>query len=162
MSRAHIVATVLLVGFATAARAAEPANPAAGKDHIMVAPDDLRWDDCSPSIPPGAKCVTIEGDLAAPNELFTFRIKMPDGFRVAPHFHPADEHVTVVSGTFAMGMGKTFDPQRAKTMPAGSFMVTRKGEPHFVLARGETVIQVHAIGPWGITYVNPADDPRKR
>jgi quercetin dioxygenase-like cupin family protein len=87
---------------------------------------------------------------------------MPDGFRIAPHFHPADEHVTVLAGTFAMGTGETFDAQRAKAMPAGSYMVMPKGQPHFATARGETVVQVHAIGPWSLTYVNPADDPRKR
>jgi quercetin dioxygenase-like cupin family protein len=164
MNRAHVVVIALVLGFASSARAADPTNPAAAvfKEHLAIAPDELRWQDCSPSIPPGAKCITVEGDPAAPNVLFTFRIKMPDGFRVPPHSHPADEHVTILSGTLEMGMGKTVDASRAKALPAGGYMVTPKGKPHFVSARGETVIQVHAIGPWGITYVNPADDPRKR
>jgi hypothetical protein len=67
----------------------------------------------------------------------------------------------VIAGTFHMGLGEKFDAARAKAMPAGSFMVMPKGSAHYAWAKGETIVQVHAIGPWGITYVNPADDPRK-
>jgi quercetin dioxygenase-like cupin family protein len=159
------VAVAALVGLsALVALADEPTNAAAAslKSHIMLAPGDLQWEDCSPALPPGAKCVTIEGDRSAPNVLFTYRVKIPDGYQIAPHFHPADEHLTVLSGTFNMGMGDRLDPTATKPMPAGSFMVMPKGTHHFAWARGETVVQVHAIGPWAITYVNPADDPRKR
>jgi quercetin dioxygenase-like cupin family protein len=145
-------------------RAAEPTNPAAAtvKSHIMVRPDELKWEACSPALPAGAQCATIEGDRNAPNVLFTYRVKLPDGFRIAPHFHPADEHLTVIAGTFHMGMGGTVDTTAAKAMAAGSFMVMPKGEPHYAWTTGETIVQVHAIGPWGLTYVNPADDPRNR
>jgi len=162
----RILPRVLAVGVAlqlgAPARADEPTNPAAAvlKEHIMVSPDELDWGACSAAIPPGAQCATIEEDRDAPNVLFTYRIKMPDGYQIAPHFHPADEHLTVISGAFRMGLGRTFDEARLRAMEAGSFMVMPKGEPHFARARGETILQVHAIGPWGITYVNPADDPR--
>jgi quercetin dioxygenase-like cupin family protein len=154
---------VAALGATGDARADEsPTNPAAAavKDHIMVSPEQLKWEACSPALPPSARCASVEGDRTAPNVLFTFRAKLPDGYRVAPHFHPADEHLTVIQGTFAMGLGKTFDAAALHPMGAGSFMVMPKGSAHFAEARGETVIQVHAIGPWGITYVNPADDPR--
>lgn len=161
----RIVQRILVAGLLTAGPAfaqQEPTNPAAAavKNAIMVSPDGLDWEACSPALPPGAQCATIEGDRTAPNVLFTFRAKLPDGYRVSPHFHPADEHLTVLSGTFAMGVGKTFDEGGLHAMHAGSFMVMPKGSAHFAEARGETIIQVHAIGPWGITYVNPADDPR--
>jgi quercetin dioxygenase-like cupin family protein len=160
--RAVVAALVLLVPLT--ALGAEPTNPAAAslESHIMLAPADMKWEDCSSALPPGAKCVTIEGDRNAANVLFTYRVKIPDGYRIAPHFHPADEHLTVIAGTFNMGMGDRLDVAATKPMPAGSFMVMPKGTHHFAWARGETVIQVHAIGPWGITYVNPADDPRRR
>lgn len=147
----------------SATAADEPTNPAAAvaKEHIMVTIGDMEWDACTPAIPPGAKCVTLEGDLNTPDKLFTYRLWLPDGYKVQPHFHPADEHVTVLTGTFNMGMGKTYDEKKAKILGPGSYVVMPKGEPHFAYANGITVIQVHAIGPWGITYVNPEDDPRK-
>ena len=163
--------TLLLVFFAMAfldtgihARADEPTNPAAAvlKSHIMVKPDDITWEACSPAIPPGAQCATIEGDRSAPNVLFTYRLKMPDNYKIPPHFHPADEHLTVVAGTFNMGVGEKFDAKATTPMVAGSFMVMPKGAPHYAWTRGETILQVHAIGPWGLTYVNPEDDPRRQ
>ena len=102
----------------------------------------------------------IEGDPTTPNALFTIRIEVPDGFTIAPHSHPADEHITVISGTFNMGMGDAFDKKASTALLAGSFAVMPKGHHHFAWAKGETVVQVHGIGPWGIVYVNPADDPR--
>lgn len=109
-----------------------------------------------------AKCAVVQGDMTAPNQLFTFRLWMPDNFRVPPHFHPADEHIVVLSGTFNMGFGDKLDTSASRPMGAGSFMVMPKGEHHFAWTKGETVIQVYAIGPWGLTYVNPQDDPRNR
>ena len=162
----RLALSVLLAASLTSGpiRAAEPTNPAAAavKSHIMLRPDELEWEACSPALPAGAQCATVEGDRSAPNVLFTFRVKLPDGYRIAPHFHPADEHLTVIAGTFHMGMGGTVDTTAAKAMGAGSYMVMPKGEPHYAWTTGETVVQVHAIGPWGITYVNPADDPRNR
>ena len=145
-------------------RARTPSNPAAAvlKAPIVTAPNELRWTSCSPALPPGAQCATVEGDLTAADVLFTYRVRIPDGYRIGPHFHPADEHLTVISGTFNMGHGKTFDAATLKPLPAGSFAVMPKGHAHFATATGETVIQVHAIGPWGLTYVDPADDPRTK
>jgi len=100
--------------------------------------------------------------MTAANRLFAFRLKMPDNFRVPPHFHPADEHLVVLSGVFNMGMGDKFDTSAGHAMPAGSFMVMPKEKHHFAWTTGETIIQVYAIGPWGLTYVNPEDDPRHR
>jgi len=157
----YLAASVLLV--TAAAHGEEPTNPAAAvlKSHIMVAPEAIVWEPCSNALPPGAQCATIEGDRNARNVLFTYRVKIPDGYRIAPHYHPADEHLTVIAGTFNMGLGKTFDAGALRPMGPGSFMVMPKGAPHFATASGETVVQVHAIGPWGVTYVNPADDPRR-
>ena len=95
--------------------------------------------------------------------LQTWSVKpLADGYRIAPHFHPADEHLVVVSGVFNMGVGGKLDMGATRAMPAGSFMVMPKGVPHFAWAKGETVVHVYAIGPWGLTYVNPKDDPRNQ
>lgn len=158
--------TVLATGFICAgvAQAGEPTNPAAAalKSHIMTTPDEIEWGECPPAVPPGAKCAVIEGDMKAPDVLFAFRIKLPDNYRISPHFHPADEHVVVLSGTFNVGLGDKLDTNATKAMTAGSFMVMPKGTHHFAWTNGETIIQVYAIGPWGLTYVNPADDPRAK
>jgi quercetin dioxygenase-like cupin family protein len=158
--------TVLTIGlFGTGAvQGGEPTNPATAvlKSHIMTTPDEITWGECPPAVPAGAKCAVIEGDMNAPDVLFAFRIKLPDNYSISPHFHPADEHVVVLSGTFNVGLGDKLDTNASKAMPAGSFMVMPKGTHHFAWSKGETVIQVYAIGPWGLTYVNPADDPRKQ
>jgi quercetin dioxygenase-like cupin family protein len=142
----------------------EPTNPAAAtlKSHIMLTPEDIKWGECPPAAPPGAKCAVMEGDMNAPNVLFAFRLKMPDNYKVPPHFHAADEHVLVISGIFNMGHGDKLDMSATRAMTAGSFVVMPKGAHHFAWTKGETIIQVYAIGPWGLTYVNPKDDPRNR
>ena len=128
--------------------------------HVLLTPADLKWVEGPPSLPPGAKVALVEGDPKAANALFTMRIKLPANYKVMPHFHPADEHVTVISGAFWMGMGNKFDPAQTKELPPGAFAVMPVGHHHFAMTKIETEIQVHGVGPWGITYVNPSDDPR--
>lgn len=139
-------------------------HPAASglTSHIMVLPGDVQWGACPPVVPPGAQCATVEGDPTAPDKLFAFRVKMPSGFRLAPHYHPADEHVLVLAGTFTMGLGERFDQTRGTALTAGSFAVMPQGTRHFAWTEGETILQIYAIGPWGMTYVNPEDDPRNK
>jgi hypothetical protein len=89
------------------------------------------------------------------------RLLMPDGYKIAPHTHPKVEHVTVISGTFNLGMGEKFDESAGRAMPAGTFGFWPAGMKHFAWAKGETIIQLHGIGPWTINYLNPADDRDK-
>jgi quercetin dioxygenase-like cupin family protein len=123
-------------------------------DHIMVTPDAVQWVDAPPSITAGAKWAVLGP--------FTFRVKVPAGFKMPPHTHPNLEHVTVLSGVFHFGMGKELDETKVKPLPAGSFVVIPTDSPHYFVTKDETVLQVNGIGPWGITFVNPADDPRQR
>jgi quercetin dioxygenase-like cupin family protein len=102
----------------------------------------------------------LEGDPGKEGP-FVFRIKLPDGYRIPPHSHPKMERVTVISGTFNIGMGDKFDEKAGQSMPAGTFGHWPAGMQHFVWAKGETVIQLHGVGPWVINYVNPDDDPRR-
>jgi quercetin dioxygenase-like cupin family protein len=133
---------------------------AQGGSHIMVTPADLKWQDV-PSLPPGAKMAVIEGP---PNEAvpFTFRLKFPADYKIPAHSHPAIEHVTVISGSFHMGTGDKLDPAKTKALPPGSVAIMQAKTNHFGWTKDETIVQVHGIGPWGLTYVNPADDPRKK
>jgi quercetin dioxygenase-like cupin family protein len=131
-----------------------------GHGHLMATPDELKWADV-PSLPAGAKVAVIEGPLneAVP---FTFRLKFPANYQLPAHWHPAIEHVTVISGTFHMGAGDKLDAAQTKALHAGSVAVMQPKTTHFAVTRDETVVQVHGVGPWAITYVNPADDPRKK
>jgi hypothetical protein len=133
--------------------------PYHGKGHVIVSPDALEWRDV-PSMPAGAKIAVLEGELAeeAP---FTFRLKLPAGFRLAPHVHPAYERVTVLQGTLHFAHGEKFDAAATTPMPVGSFAVMSPGDPMFGYTEEETIIQLHGTGPWGIEYIDPADDPRK-
>jgi hypothetical protein len=128
-------------------------------DHLFVASDELAWIDGPPALPAGAKLAVIEGNPATPGP-FTMRLKVSDGYKVPPHFHPAIEHVSVMSGTLNIGAGDAFDASKTKALGSGGFAVMQTGVKHFVWMKDETVIQIHGMGPWGITYVNPADDPR--
>ena len=129
-------------------------------DHRMISPADLKWVD-APSLPPGAKIAVIEGPMseAVP---FTVRVKVPADYRIPPHWHPAVERVTVLSGTFHMGLGDKLDVHKSMPLAVGSMMMLQPKTPHFAGTREETVVQLHGSGPWGITYVNPADDPRAK
>jgi anti-sigma factor ChrR (cupin superfamily) len=122
-------------------------------------PDGLKWQDGPPSLPPGAKVAVLEGDPSKPGP-FVFRAKLPDGYRIPPHTHPKPERVTVISGAFHLGMGETFDATKGEKLPAGTYGTWPPGMTHFVWVTGETVVQFHGEGPWVITYLNPADDPR--
>ena len=128
--------------------------------HLMMTPADLQWADV-PSLPPGSKVAVIEGPLneAVP---FTIRLKFPADYKIPAHWHPAIEHVTVMSGTFHMGVGDKMDRSKTKALSAGSLAIMQPKTNHFAWTNEETIIQVHGVGPWAINYVNPADDPRKK
>jgi len=129
-------------------------------DGAVYTPDQIKWKAGPPSLPPGAKMAVLEGDPTKEGP-FTMRLSFPDGYSIPPHLHPGVEHVTVISGTFNLGMGDKFDKSATQAMPAGAFGYWPAGMKHFAWANGQTVVQVHGIGPWGIQYLNPADDPRK-
>lgn len=123
-------------------------------------PTELNWTAGPPALPAGARVAVLSGDPTKSGP-FTMRISVPDGYRVPPHFHGSDEQVTVISGMFHVGMGEKFDESAGRELPAGAFAFMSKGMRHYAWAKGETVVQINATGPWTITYVNPADDPRK-
>ena len=128
------------------------------KTHTMVTPDQIEWKD-APGLPPGTKVAVIEGPMneAVP---FTMRIKLPANTKIPPHWHPNVEHVTVLAGTFNIELGDTADGSKTMAVPVGGFTVMQPQTHHFVVQKEEVIVQVHGVGPWQITYINPADDPR--
>lgn len=129
--------------------------------HVVMPASAVKWTDPPPSVPPGAKMAVISGNPGNP-EPFTIRLQLPSGYTLAPHWHPTDEHVTVLSGTFSAAMGKAFDDKALGDLPAGSYAVMAATMPHFARAKTAVTLQVHGMGPFVVNYVNPADAPAKR
>jgi quercetin dioxygenase-like cupin family protein len=166
--KVRIVGTLVLctgiavsVGLASAASKANEASKGKHEAHI-INPEDLKWAPGPPSLPSGAEAAMLDGDLSKKGSEFTIRLRMPEGYKVPPHFHPKDEHVTVLSGSLYMGIGDKLDESAAQEIKAGGFHAIPQGVHHYAFTKGPVTIQVHGIGAWGITYVNPADDPRKK
>jgi quercetin dioxygenase-like cupin family protein len=150
-----LIAAVAVAGIASTA----PAYTM--EAHTIVPPQEIKWGPAPTVLPPGAEAAVLFGD---PSEegLFVLRLKLPAGYSVAPHTHPVDEVITVISGRFRLGTGETADQRKAQPLPAGSFFALPPGMAHYVFIDEETVVQISTVGPWGLTYINPKDDPRQK
>lgn len=135
---------------------AQDSHPA----HTIVAPNEVKWNAGPPSLKPGAQASVLYGDPSKEG-IFVMRLKLPAGFRIAPHTHPKPEILTVISGAFHIGMGTVADATKARRLKAGSFFAFDPGLAHYAHVEKETVVQLSSTGPWTINYVNPADDPRR-
>jgi hypothetical protein len=142
-----------------AAKKATSKKAAKAPDHVAMSPADMKWGDGPPSLTAGAKLAVLEGDPGKA-QAFTIRLRVPDGYKVAPHWHPTTEHVTVISGTFHIAMGDKFDDTQGSALPAGSFAYMAPKMHHYAWFTGESEIQIHGMGPFALNYVNPADDPQ--
>ena len=143
------------------AAAKKPAAQKAPAKHLMVAPDQLKWGPGPPALPPGAEAAVLEGDPGKAG-MFTLRVKFPDGYMVPPHMHPTDERLTIISGTLMAGIGAKMDEGSMETLATGAYANMPARTNHYVRAKGETIVQVMAMGPFAVTYANPSDDPRKK
>jgi hypothetical protein len=157
-----LIAVVAVTLVWTWAHADDKDKPhASDKGHVMVKPDDVKWGPGPPGLPAGVQVAVLTGNPSKA-EPYVLRAKMPAGYKVPPHWHPTDENVTVLSGTLMMGKGEKFDPDSSEALTAGSFARMVKEMRHFAWTKTDTVIQIHGVGPFDITYVNPDDDPRKK
>jgi anti-sigma factor ChrR (cupin superfamily) len=161
---ALIFSTVLALSIFAVIAQEEEASEKAGASPAMKSaaifnPQQLNWGPAPPGLPPGAQMVVLDGNPEKKGS-FTIRLRMPDGYKIAPHTHPTIERVTVISGTAHLGMGPKFDQAAAQALPPGGFAVLPSKMEHFAWATGETIVQIHSHGPFKIDYVNPADDPR--
>ena len=154
-------ATLLVASIGFLMPLAARSQEAGHEGHTMVLPAQVQWKDGPPSLPAGAKAALLEGDPSKDGP-FTLRIKMPKGYKIPPHTHPQIEHVTVLQGTLQMGLGDKWDDKALHDIPTGGFGIMQVGTKHFAACKQGCVVQVHGMGPWGITYVNPADDPRNQ
>lgn len=119
------------------------------------------WGPAPSVLPAGARLAVMQGDPSQP-ALFTIRLEFPDGYRLAPHWHPTDESLTIISGTFLIGMGDTLDASKTMALPTSGFAFAPANQHHFAIAKGRTVVQINGMGPFALTYVNAKDDPRNK
>jgi quercetin dioxygenase-like cupin family protein len=161
--RAFIIALsgIALLGFQVKAQEHAMDSSMAKQAHVMLVPDDLKWGAGPPGLPLGAQVVVMAGDPSKAG-LFSLRLKFPANFTIPAHWHPTDEHVTVISGTLWMGMGEKTDPGKMKALKTGSYALMPAKSGHSAMAKEETIVQINGMGPFSITYYNPADDPRNK
>jgi quercetin dioxygenase-like cupin family protein len=124
-----------------------------------VLPEEIDWAPFA-AFPPTVRLAVIVGDPSKPGPYVT-RVKMPSGVKLMPHSHPEDRIYTVMSGVFYIGLGEHFDGDKLRAFPPGSVIVLPGGTSHYHWAKaGEYVTQISAIGPLGLEYLDPHDDPR--
>ena len=157
-----------LIGLSIAALAlaqtgTKPATHEMSAKPVLLAPADMQWmaAPAPTGLPSVVQMTVLSGDPFKAG-MFSVRLKVPDGGKVAAHWHPTDEHITVLQGTFAAGMGDKLDESALHDFPTGSYVVMPKRMHHFAMAKGETILQIHAMGPFVLNYIDPADDPRKK
>jgi quercetin dioxygenase-like cupin family protein len=126
-----------------------------------VQANEIKWGPAPPVLPSGAKAAVLAGDPAS-SGFIAIRLKMPAGYKIPPHWHPTDEHITVISGTFAIGMGDVLDEKQSKTLKPGGYAVAQANMHHFAWTKTGAVVEVNMVGPFKITYINPADDPSQK
>jgi quercetin dioxygenase-like cupin family protein len=129
--------------------------------HVLLLPDDMKWGEGPPGLPAGAKLMLLSGDPGKAG-LFAIRLKFPANFTIPAHWHPTDEHVTVIAGTLWAGMGEKTDLTKTKALKTGSYALLPANSGHYVTTKEETIVQIHGMGPFAITYYNAADDRRKK
>ncbi|HET8750316.1 MAG TPA: cupin domain-containing protein [Sphingomicrobium sp.] len=121
---------------------------------------DLKWGPGPAGLPKGAEIALLSGNPEQEG-MFTIRLKFPADYSVPPHFHPAPELVTVIDGQFSLGMGDTLDKAKAAKLDVGGYAVAPATMHHYGFTGSEgATVQVTSHGPFKITYVNAADDPR--
>ncbi len=135
-----------------------PAQPMSS--HVMYDATQLQWGDPPPALEKGAQVSVLSGDPGKAGS-FVLRIKAPAGYKVALHWHPTDEQVTVLEGDFSLRMGEGAGVHSHAFGPGG-FALLPAHMQHAASTEGGTVVQVEGMGPFELNYVDPKDDPRKR
>jgi hypothetical protein len=150
-------ALLFALAFSIGATAQDRMTPST---HVMVEGANVQWGPAPPMLNKGAQIAVLSGNPGQAGP-FVIRLKLPAGFKIAPHWHPTDEHVTVISGTFSLGQGDTFDPKATKALSPGGYALLPAEMRHFAWTENGATVQVHGTGPFVVNYVNPADDPSK-
>ena len=128
----------------------------------VIRPTNIIWQPGPPTLEPGSQGAVLAGNPSQPGP-FTLRVRLPAKYRIAPHRHPVDERLTVLSGTlcFAANTATNVAPDTACIGP-GTFRLMPANVVHSDWAPVAVEYQIEALGPFDLTYVNPSDDPRLR
>src|SRR6267378_1751498 len=147
--RLSVFICLSMLSIASGQTAKKATTHAGSMEAVLVTPGDLKWmaAPAATGMPPAVQLVVLSGDPFKTG-LFTIRLKIPDGGAVAAHWHPTDEHLTVLQGTFAAGMGDKLDTSALHDFAVGSYIAMPKRMRHFAMAKGETIVQVTAMGPF--------------
>ncbi len=130
------------------------------EDFRAIRSEEIEWKSF-PAFPRAARLAVLVGDPTKAGP-YVIRVKLPGGTRMMPHRHPEDRIYTVISGVFYIGLGEQFDEESLSAYSPGSVVVLPGGQAHFHWAKsGEYITQVMAIGPLGLAYIDPRDDPRQ-
>ena len=132
--------------------------------HAVVPADKVQWGPAPAILPAGAELAVLEGNPAQKGAL-VLRLRMPANYKIPAHWHSMDERVTVLSGTFNVGMGDKLSPQGSQALTPGGFVSLPAKMHHFAWASAPTVVQINLDGPFDLFYVDPNDTPevaRKR
>jgi len=159
--RTSIILLAALVGLAACSKESSSNGEIAAPNSSSASRDPqqaFQWGPAPAVFPPGAEMAVLQGDPSTTAE-FTVRLRLPNGYKLPPHTHPTTENVTVITGTFLAGMGGTFNEATMTRFGQGDFISVPDNHAHYAMARGQTIVQVHAMGPFALTYVNPADTP---
>ena len=153
-----VVCAIAVVGLAASATGAAMASTASSSGAAVTpgAPTIVRAGSVAWQPVKGFAGITMGvlwGDPTKSGQQYAIRYKFEDGVKFPPHTHPKDEQVTVLSGVFIVGVGKTVDPSKTVALPAGSFVAIPANLPHYAMAKGETIVEVHGIGPATVTLI---------
>ena len=151
------VGSAALVVLSTSSASNGIAQGPGGAQHTIVAPENIQWK----PLRPGAEIAVISGDPNTDGSPFVLRFRYTVKSRIPPHWHPVDEHLTILSGTFWLGMGERGDESETTALTAGTYAFVTKKMVHYAWADSGTTVQAHGVGPFAINYVNPADDPNR-
>lgn len=151
---------VLYIGLCILVVLSLAAAPTAhASDHVIQELSEAQWGPAPPMLPPGAEIAVLDGNPMG-DSAYTLRLKFPAGYKIPAHSHPTDEHVTVLSGSVAIGMGDKLDEMGGKALTVGGFALMPAGMNHYAYTKEGATILLHGQGPVEFIYVDPATDPR--
>jgi quercetin dioxygenase-like cupin family protein len=157
--RSRYVVAILAIAFASIDSTATTLHAQQGKKAGDKKGDSLTWGPAPAVFPAGAKMAVESGDPTKSGE-FVVRFRFPAGYKIPPHFHPTDEHIRVLAGTFLVGMGDKLDVAATKPLAVGDTAMMPAKMHHFAIAKTAATVRVRSQGPFAMTYVNPADTPK--
>ena len=160
-TRVALAALSTALVFPTIAHA-QAKTPAKTENKAMKKDDGpkLKWGPAPAVFEKGAKLAVVSGDPMAAGQ-YVVQLSMPSNYKIKPHYHPTDEHIKVMKGQFMIGMGDKMDMKAMKSLKVGDTATAPATVHHYASTKTATIVEVSGMGPFQLTYVNPADMPKQ-